>query len=223
MPAARRLPRPALPPARRRPSRRRGVSYWSGDAQHAGADPGHGRHRACSRSTRRAGQPSAGFGDRRCGQCRDRLRRHPDDRRGCRGDRRGDAREPARRPRQHPRLRRPHRPQAVGIQLRSRSPGSRATRPWGNDGWKGRSGTNMWAFSAPVDLKRGVVIVPLGSPAPSYWGGERPGDKPVRQLARRARLQDRRVQVALPDRPPRLSGTPTRRPPGRCSRSRAGR
>lgn len=45
---------------------------------------------------------------------------------------------------------------------------------WGN-GWKGRSGTNMWAFAAPVDEKRGVVILPISGPAPNYWGGERPG------------------------------------------------
>lgn len=55
-------------------------------------------------------------------------------------------------------------------------PGQPGSETWGNNGWKGRSGTNMWAFSAPVDLKRGVVIIPLGSPAPNYWGGERPGD-----------------------------------------------
>jgi quinoprotein glucose dehydrogenase len=53
-------------------------------------------------------------------------------------------------------------------------PGTPGNETWGN-GWKGRSGTNMWAFSAPVDLKQGVVIIPLGSPAPNYWGGERPG------------------------------------------------
>lgn len=45
---------------------------------------------------------------------------------------------------------------------------------WG-DGWEGRSGTNMWAFSAPVDVQRGIVILPISSPAPNYWGGERPG------------------------------------------------
>jgi len=53
-------------------------------------------------------------------------------------------------------------------------PGTPGNETWGN-GWKGRSGTNMWAFSAPVDLARGTVIIPLGSPAPNYWGGERPG------------------------------------------------
>jgi quinoprotein glucose dehydrogenase len=45
---------------------------------------------------------------------------------------------------------------------------------WGH-GWKGRSGTNMWAFSAPVDIERGIAILPIASPAPNYWGGERPG------------------------------------------------
>jgi glucose dehydrogenase len=53
-------------------------------------------------------------------------------------------------------------------------PGQPGNETWGN-GWKGRSGTNMWAFSAPVDLEQGIVIIPLGSPAPNYWGGERPG------------------------------------------------
>ena len=53
-------------------------------------------------------------------------------------------------------------------------PGTPGNETWGN-GWKGRSGTNMWAFSAPVDRERGIVIIPLGSPAPNYWGGERPG------------------------------------------------
>ena len=53
-------------------------------------------------------------------------------------------------------------------------PGTPGNETWGN-GWKGRSGTNMWAFNAPVDLARGTVIIPLSSPAPNYWGGERPG------------------------------------------------
>ncbi|MBO9518537.1 MAG: PQQ-binding-like beta-propeller repeat protein [Porphyrobacter sp.] len=45
---------------------------------------------------------------------------------------------------------------------------------WGN-GWKNRSGTNMWGFAAPVDLERGIVILPISGPSPNYWGGERPG------------------------------------------------
>jgi len=45
---------------------------------------------------------------------------------------------------------------------------------WG-DGWDGRSGTNMWAFSAPIDETRGTVFLPISSPSPNYWGGSRPG------------------------------------------------
>jgi len=52
--------------------------------------------------------------------------------------------------------------------------GEKFNETWG-DGWKGRSGTNMWAFSAPVDEERGLVYLPISSPSPNYWGGSRPG------------------------------------------------
>lgn len=52
--------------------------------------------------------------------------------------------------------------------------GEPGNETWG-DGWEGRSGTNMWAFHAPIDVERNVVILPISSPAPNYWGGERPG------------------------------------------------
>jgi glucose dehydrogenase len=45
---------------------------------------------------------------------------------------------------------------------------------WG-DGWKDRQGTNMWAFSAPVDVERGIVYLPIAGPAANYYGGDRPG------------------------------------------------
>ncbi len=49
----------------------------------------------------------------------------------------------------------------------------------GRDTWladnTGRSGTNMWAFSAPVDEATGTVYIPIGTPSPNYWGGSRPG------------------------------------------------
>lgn len=45
---------------------------------------------------------------------------------------------------------------------------------WG-DGWEDRSGTNMWAFSAPVDAERGIAYLPISGPAPNYYGGGRPG------------------------------------------------
>ncbi|HKJ72585.1 MAG TPA: PQQ-binding-like beta-propeller repeat protein [Alphaproteobacteria bacterium] len=46
---------------------------------------------------------------------------------------------------------------------------------WGN-GWKNRSGTNMWAFAAPVDVERGIAYLPISGPAANYWGGDRPGN-----------------------------------------------
>ena len=49
----------------------------------------------------------------------------------------------------------------------------------GRDTWladnNGRSGTNMWAFSAPVDEATDTIYIPIGSPSPNYWGGSRPG------------------------------------------------
>jgi quinoprotein glucose dehydrogenase len=52
--------------------------------------------------------------------------------------------------------------------------GQRFNETWGN-GWKGRSGTNMWAFSAPVDERTGTVILPIAGPSHNYFGGDRPG------------------------------------------------
>ena len=53
-------------------------------------------------------------------------------------------------------------------------PGQMGHDTWG-DGWKGRSGTNMWAFSAPVDEDLGLVFVPISSPSPNYYRGDAPG------------------------------------------------
>lgn len=52
--------------------------------------------------------------------------------------------------------------------------GQKYNDTWG-DGWKGRSGTNMWAFAAPVDQDRNLIFIPISSPSPNYWGGSRPG------------------------------------------------
>ena len=53
-------------------------------------------------------------------------------------------------------------------------PGEPYNETWG-DGWENRSGTNMWAFSAPVDAARNIVYLPIAGPAPNYYGGGRPG------------------------------------------------
>ena len=60
-------------------------------------------------------------------------------------------------------------------------PGQPGHDTWGqaeshnNSGWQDRSGANMWAFHAPVDAERGIVYIPIGSPATNYYGGDRPG------------------------------------------------
>src|SRR5687767_887651 len=60
-------------------------------------------------------------------------------------------------------------------------PGQPGHETWGlaasnnTSGWQNRSGANMWAFHAPVDVERGIVYIPIGSPATNYYGGDRPG------------------------------------------------
>jgi quinoprotein glucose dehydrogenase len=53
--------------------------------------------------------------------------------------------------------------------------GEKFNETWG-DGWKDRSGANMWAFAAPVDVERGIVYLPIAGPATNYYGGDRPGN-----------------------------------------------
>jgi glucose dehydrogenase len=46
---------------------------------------------------------------------------------------------------------------------------------WLDDGWKERSGTNVWGWQMTVDEARGLLYMPVGSPASNYYGGDRPG------------------------------------------------
>src|SRR5688572_13127537 len=61
-------------------------------------------------------------------------------------------------------------------------PGQPGHETWGQSasrntsGWQQRSGANMWASHAPVDAERGIVYIPIGSPATNYYGGDRPGN-----------------------------------------------
>jgi glucose dehydrogenase len=54
-------------------------------------------------------------------------------------------------------------------------PGEAGHETWLNDGWKGRSGTNVWAWQMTVDEQRGILYMPVGGPASNYYGGDRPG------------------------------------------------
>ncbi len=55
-------------------------------------------------------------------------------------------------------------------------PGEVGHETWLNDGWKDRSGTNVWGPHMTVDEELGLVYIPLGSPSGNYYGGDRPGN-----------------------------------------------
>ena len=52
--------------------------------------------------------------------------------------------------------------------------GEPGVETWEGQSWKNRSGTNMWSFFT-VDVERGLVYAPLGSPTSDYYGGDRKG------------------------------------------------
>jgi quinoprotein glucose dehydrogenase len=54
-------------------------------------------------------------------------------------------------------------------------PGERGHDTWLNDGWKGRSGTNVWVWYMTLDKKTGTLYMSVGGPSPNYYGGDRPG------------------------------------------------
>lgn len=55
-------------------------------------------------------------------------------------------------------------------------PGEVGHATWLDDGWKNRSGVNVWGWYLTLDEKTGTVYMPFGSPAGNYWGGDRPGN-----------------------------------------------
>src|SRR4051794_288038 len=54
-------------------------------------------------------------------------------------------------------------------------PGEPGSETWPADAWKNRSGTNVWGFFS-IDVKRGIVYAPLGSPTSDFYGADRIGD-----------------------------------------------
>jgi glucose dehydrogenase len=54
-------------------------------------------------------------------------------------------------------------------------PGEPGHETWRETDWKNRSGTNTWGFMT-VDVERGLVFVPLGSPTSDFYGADRVGD-----------------------------------------------
>jgi glucose dehydrogenase len=53
-------------------------------------------------------------------------------------------------------------------------PGEPNNETWGPDGWKGRAGPSLWG-EITVDAKSGLVFLPTGNPADSFYGADRKG------------------------------------------------
>jgi glucose dehydrogenase len=53
-------------------------------------------------------------------------------------------------------------------------PGEPNHEGWVGDEWKDRSGANSWGLMT-IDVARGIVYVPLGTPTTDFWGGDRKG------------------------------------------------
>lgn len=54
-------------------------------------------------------------------------------------------------------------------------PGTNGNETWEGESWKGRFGANAWPFYFTVDVARGVLFLPLASPIPGNYGGDRKG------------------------------------------------
>jgi quinoprotein glucose dehydrogenase len=54
-------------------------------------------------------------------------------------------------------------------------PGQPGHESWLDEGWKGRSGTNVWAWYMTADEGRGILYMTFGAPTANYYGGDRPG------------------------------------------------
>ena len=51
-------------------------------------------------------------------------------------------------------------------------PGEFGNETWSVDSWKDRMGTNVWSMMS-VDQARGMIFLPIGSPAYDFFGGDR--------------------------------------------------
>ena len=54
-------------------------------------------------------------------------------------------------------------------------PGSVGHDSWAGDSWRGRLGANAWPFYFTLDDQRGLLYIPLASPIPGAYGGDRAG------------------------------------------------
>jgi quinoprotein glucose dehydrogenase len=54
-------------------------------------------------------------------------------------------------------------------------PGTKGNETWEGESWKGRLGANAWPFYFTLDVARGLLYLPLASPIPGNYGGDRKG------------------------------------------------
>jgi quinoprotein glucose dehydrogenase len=54
-------------------------------------------------------------------------------------------------------------------------PGQPGHATWAGESWKGRLGANAWPFYFSYDDARGLLYLPLASPIPGWYGGDRAG------------------------------------------------
>ena len=54
-------------------------------------------------------------------------------------------------------------------------PGEVGHETWLDNGWKGRSGTNVWVWYMNADERTNTLYMSVGGPSPNYYGGDRPG------------------------------------------------
>ena len=53
-------------------------------------------------------------------------------------------------------------------------PGEPGSETWGPQGWRNRSGPSQWG-PGTIDTETGIVFLPVGNPADSFYGADRPG------------------------------------------------
>ncbi len=78
-------------------------------------------------------------------------------------------------------------------------PGEFGNDTWENGSWATNGNTGVWT-QMTVDEELGLVYLPVESPTSDYYGGERPGNNSIRREPGLRRPEDRRAEVAFPDR-----------------------
>ena len=89
-------------------------------------------------------------------------------------------------------------------------PGEFGNDTWEKDSWAYTGNTGVWA-QISVDEELGLAYLPVELPTHDYYGGQRPGQQPVRREPRRRRSADRRSASGTTSSCTTASGTWTSR------------